>query len=95
MKSLLAGAALIAVVGIVAATTPASAAFTGNSDRAAVKTGNLQLAQGATPEGWRKEGEPRFKPMKKQQAQTDSKGWEVTKFPPDQEPRFKKSKAKN
>jgi hypothetical protein len=67
--ALVAGFALIAAPAVASTTS-----FNSDSVPAAKATG-LKLAQGATPEGWRVEGPPRYK-----KATTKSKMDEVTKF---------------
>ena len=91
MNSSFTRVALLTVFAAIAAAGSTTASAESLESSAANGT-VIKLAQGATPEGWRKEGEPRYK-SKKQKVQTDSRGWEVTKFPPEQEPRFKKSKS--
>jgi len=94
MNSLASRVALIAAIGMMATIAPAAAAMSGNDSSA--KETNVQLAQGATPEGWRKEGEPRFKAKKGKVApMTDGKASEPTYFRPEGEPRFKKPSTKN
>jgi len=76
------------VAGIAIFVTPAVASTTsGISDAVKVTKANLQLAQGATPEGWRVEGPPRYK-----KASSKSKMGEVTKFREEGPPRYKKAK---
>ena len=93
MKSLFTTAALAVLIGM--AVAPPSAALPGDSDPASAEIGSLHMAQGATPEGWRKEQDPRYQAKKKNLPEVDSNGWPVTKFPPEQEPRFKKPINKN
>jgi hypothetical protein len=81
----LARVALVAGIAIFAA--PAAASTTSDiADTAKVtKSTAMQVAQGATPEGWRVEGPPRYK-----KATSKSKIGEVTKFREEGPPRYKK-----
>jgi hypothetical protein len=77
---------LVLIAGIAMLATPAAASTTSGLGGSAPKGHALQVAQGATPEGWRKEGEPRYK--KKSTTQTQA----IIPAPgrPEGEPRYKK-----
>ena len=75
------------LAGLALAASPAAASTTLKNDAApAAKTTLLQLAQGATPEGWRVEQPPRYK-------KASSKMNEVTTFRDDGPARYKKKKS--
>lgn len=60
---------LLAGLGTFAFAAPAAAAFvSGTPETHATKAPLMQLAQGVTPEGWRKEGAPRYKKGANRQA---------------------------
>ncbi len=81
---------LVLVAGIAVLAAPAFASTTSDLQGSApqMSRATLQLAQGATPEGWRKEGEPRYKKKKSEpQAIIPAPGR------PEGEPRYKKKKS--
>jgi hypothetical protein len=77
---------IVLLAGLAVLTAPAFASTPQIHSNATQASQALQLAQGATPEGWRKEGEPRYK--KKKAAPTQA----IIPAPgrPEGEPRYKK-----